>query len=145
MSRYFLFNRALIWIAALSLLIAWTTLTVASAEVGAAPSAANKSGVAAIVHPLSASNCSGAVCINVAGSGLNVSDWNTTVRLSKSECTTASFWKNGVKVASGESTCGSSGQTLESDLGYVGNLPNGTELCNTWTGFTGEPCATVHS
>ena len=101
--------------------------------------------LAVVIHPLSASTCSGAVCINVTGTGLNVSDWNTTVRLSKSECSTASFWENGVKVATGESTCGSSGELLESDLGYVGNLPNGTELCNSWSGISGEPCATVHS
>jgi hypothetical protein len=110
------------------------------------PSGTNATGITTgIIHPLSANTCSGSVCIYVVGSGLNVSSWSTTVVLNKSMCSTAKYLENGVVIAASGSTCGSSGEQLESSWASPGNFPNGTQLCNTWTGISGEPCITVHS
>jgi hypothetical protein len=76
---------------------------------------------------------------------LHVSDWTTTVALSRSMCSTASFLVNGVLFASGVNQCGSSGTELISDWSSPGNFPNGSVLCNTWSGISGKPCETVHS
>jgi hypothetical protein len=95
--------------------------------------------------PMSASTCSDAICIFVVGSGLNVSNWSTTAYISKNQCSTAKFLVDGIEVASGVRTCGSAGDELESVWSDPGNFPNGTQLCNTWTGISGKPCATVHS
>jgi hypothetical protein len=97
------------------------------------------------IHPDSANGCSGAICIYVTGSGLHVSDWSTSVVLSKTMCSTASFYANGVLVGLGLNTCGSSGNQLVSDWSNPGNFANGTVLCNTWSGVSGKPCETVHS
>jgi hypothetical protein len=94
---------------------------------------------------MSASTCSDAICIFVVGSGLNVSNWSTTAYISKNQCSTAKFLVDGIEVASGVRTCGSAGDELESVWSDPGNFPNGTQLCNTWTGISGKPCATVHS
>jgi hypothetical protein len=96
------------------------------------------------IMPDSANGCSGAICIFVTGSGLHVSDWQTSVALSKSMCSTASFLVNGVLWASGVNTCGSAGDLLVSDWESPGNFANGTVLCNTWSGISGKPCETVH-
>jgi hypothetical protein len=109
----------------------------APATTGAAPSIG--------IHPDSANGCSGAICIYITGSGLHVSDWATSVELSKSMCTTASFYANGVLIGLGANTCGSSGNQLVSDWSNPGNFANGTVLCNTWSGVSGKPCETVHS
>jgi hypothetical protein len=97
------------------------------------------------IVPLSASTCSGPVCIYVVGSGLNVSSWTTTVALPKSECSYAKYLENGVVIATSGSVCGPSGDQLESEWSDPGNFPNGTQLCNEWNGISGEPCITVHS
>jgi hypothetical protein len=97
------------------------------------------------IVPDSANGCSGAICIFVTGSGLHVSDWQTSVALSKSMCTTASFLVNGTLRASGVSQCGSTNTELVSDWSSPGNFPNGSVLCNTWSGISGKPCETVHS
>jgi len=130
-------------LAAATLVIAIGTLTA-----GASSAAAPDGGVTSGVHgPIadSANGCSGPVCIYVTGSGLNVSDWATSVYLSRSMCTTASFLVNGVLWASGGNQCGSGGVELVSDWSDPGNFPNGTVLCNTWSGVSGKPCETVHS
>jgi hypothetical protein len=95
--------------------------------------------------PMSASTCSDAICIFVVGSGLNVSNWSTTAYISKSMCSTAKFLDDGTEIASGVKTCGSAGDELESIWSDPGNFPNGTQLCNTWSGISGKPCITVHS
>jgi len=97
------------------------------------------------IHPLTASTCSGNVCIYVVGTGLNVSDWSTTASLSKSMCSAAKFIEDGTVIATGATTCGSAGGGLDADWPSPGNFPNGTILCNTWSGIAGEPCITVHS
>jgi hypothetical protein len=118
----------------------------AGAAAAAGPDVTVNSAVPNIgIMPDSANGCSGAICIFVTGSGLHVSDWTTTVVLSRSMCSTASFLANGVLVASGGSQCGASGDELISDWPSPGNFANGTVLCNTWSGISGKPCETVHS
>jgi hypothetical protein len=97
------------------------------------------------IHPDSANGCSGAICIYITGSCLHVSDWSTSVVLSRTMCSTASYFANGVLVGLGLNTCGSSGNQLVSDWSNPGNFANGTVLCNTWSGVSGKPCETVHS
>jgi hypothetical protein len=126
------------------------TLAVGIVSTGTATAAtprvtANSAAPAIGIIPESANGCSGAICIFVTGSGLQVSDWTTTVVLSRSMCSTASFWANGVLVARGGSQCGASGDELLSDWPNPGNFANGTVLCNTWSGISGKPCETVHS
>jgi hypothetical protein len=98
-----------------------------------------------VIHPDSANGCNGAICIAISGSGLHVSDWETSVVISKTMCSSASFTANGVLVAVGSSTCGTSGDQLVADWSSPGNFANGTVLCNTWSGVSGKPCETVHS
>jgi hypothetical protein len=146
MSRKALLRRALGPVAVLPLLV-FVGLNGPGA-VAATPRSASVAGQPNLLIgplPQTADSCSGAVCIYVFGTGLNVSDWYTTVRLSKSMCSTAAFLDDGIEIASGESTCGSSGDVLESNLGAAGDFPNETQLCNTWSGVSGEPCITVHS
>ena len=97
------------------------------------------------VMPDSANGCSGPVCIYVTGSGLNVSDWSTSLYLTKTMCSTSSFLVNGVLWASGGNECGTAGEELVADWSDPGNFANGTVLCNTWSGVSGKPCETVHS
>jgi hypothetical protein len=100
---------------------------------------------ATAVLPASAETCSGSVCIYVVGTGLTVSNWSTTAVLSKTMCSTARYLDDGVVIATSGSTCGTSGEQLTSDWPSPGSFPNGTRLCNTWSGVSGEPCITVHS
>jgi hypothetical protein len=126
-------------------LVAVGILTTGTAT-AAAPAVTVNSPVSNIgIIPDSANGCSGAICIFITGSGLHVSDWQTTVSLSRSMCSTASFLVNGVLRASGGSQCGSAGDLLVSDWQSPGNFANGTVLCNTWSGISGKPCETVHS
>src|ERR1700677_1008775 len=97
------------------------------------------------VHPDSADTCSDSICIYVVGSGLNVSSWTTTAVISTSMCSTARYLENGVVIATSGEGCGSAGDQLSSEWVDPGNFPNGTRLCNEWSGIAGEPCITVHS
>ncbi len=97
------------------------------------------------VIPLSADTCSDSVCIYVVGSGLNVSSWSTTVVLPASTCSYAKYLENGVVIATSGEGCASAGDQLSSEWNDPGNFPNGTRLCNEWSGIAGEPCITVHS
>jgi hypothetical protein len=97
------------------------------------------------IKPDSASGCSDSVCIFVTGTGLNVSNWETTDDLPKTECTYAKFLENGVLIYEGGETCGSAGDGVYSNWSDPGNFPNGTQLCNEWTGIAGDACITVHS
>jgi hypothetical protein len=132
-------------IGAATLIVALGALTSGPA-MASTPATASSSAVSAIqIHPDSANGCSGAICIAITGSGLHVSNWTTTVVISKTMCSSASFFANGVLVAVGSSTCGTSGDQLVADWSSPGNFANGTVLCNTWTGVAGKPCETVHS
>jgi hypothetical protein len=132
-------------VAAGLLVVAIGTLTTEAAS-ASTPDAVVHAAVPSIgVIPDSANGCAGAVCIYVTGTGLHVSDWATSVFLSKSMCSTASFLVNGVLYASGVPECGSANDELVSDWSDPGNFPNGSVLCNTWSGVSGKPCETVHS
>jgi hypothetical protein len=143
-------RRALISVAAIlsSSVIGSTLLIGIAAPSGAAVTVRGSSDAASApdrIVPLSASTCSDSVCIFVVGSGLNVSSWTTTVALPKTECSYAKFLKNGTVIATGPEGCGSSGEQLSFEWVDPGNFPNGTQLCNEWSGIAGEPCITVHS
>jgi hypothetical protein len=97
------------------------------------------------VIPLSADTCSDSICIYVVGSGLNVSSWTTTAVISSSMCSYARYLENGVVIAESAEVCGSADDQLSSEWVDPGNFPNGTRLCNEWSGIAGEPCITVHS
>ncbi len=127
------------------MIVAVGTLT-AQAAAAVTPDVALNSAAPSIgITPDSANGCASSVCIYVTGTGLHVSDWTTSVALSRSMCSTASFLVNGVLWASGVNQCGSAGNELVSDWSSPGNFPNGTVLCNTWSGVSGKPCETVHS
>jgi hypothetical protein len=118
-----------------------------SGQAMASTPATSSSSAAPAIHiqPDSANGCSGAICIAITGSGLHVSDWTTSVVIPRTMCSSASFFANGVLVAVGSNTCGTSGDQLVADWSSPGNFANGTVLCNTWTGVSGKPCETVHS
>jgi hypothetical protein len=97
------------------------------------------------VIPLSADTCSDSICIYVVGSGLNVSSWETTAVISSSMCSYAKYLENGAVIATSGEVCGSANDQLVSEWNDPGNFPNGTRLCNEWSGIAGEPCITVHS
>jgi hypothetical protein len=97
------------------------------------------------VIPLSADTCSDSICIYVVGSGLNVSSWTTTAVINSSMCSYAKYLENGVVIATSGVACGSANDQLVSEWNNPGNFPNGTRLCNEWSGIAGEPCITVHS
>jgi hypothetical protein len=98
-----------------------------------------------VVTPDSADTCSDSICIYVVGSGLNVSSWTTTAVISSSMCSYARYLENGVVIAESAEVCGSADDQLSSEWVDPGNFPNGTRLCNEWSGIAGEPCITVHS
>lgn len=134
-------RRAVQTVAAGVLAIGMSALASQAVAANAAPPGVGNIGII----PDSASTCGGPVCIFVTGSGLQVTDWSTSVVLPRSECSTASFLVNGVLYASGVRTCGAAGDELISDLSGTRYFANGTQLCNTWTNISGEACATVHS
>lgn len=98
----------------------------------------------ASASPLSASGCNGSVCIDVQGSGSQVSDWETTAWAASPTCTYANFWVNGALARQGNQQCVSGGTELRSDWTNT-SFPNGTVLCNTWAGIQGKPCETIES
>ena len=115
-----------------------------SADVGDLIGAATVTPALGVI-PLSADTCSDSICIYVVGSGLNVSSWSTTAVLPSSMCSYAKYLENGVVIATSGVGCGSAGYQLSSEWDDPGNFPNGTRLCNEWSGIAGEPCITVHS
>jgi len=127
------------------LVVAVGTLTAQAASASTSDVAATNAVPGFGVMPDSANGCSGPVCIYVTGSGLHVSDWSTSLALPRNMCSTASFLVNGVLWASGTNECGSTGDELVSDWSSPGNFPNGSVVCNTWTGVSGKPCETIHS
>ena len=94
--------------------------------------------------PPNASGCNGSVCISIEGSGTYVDDWQTTAWAATALCTEADFWANGVLKRQSSSQCVGAGTELESDWKNT-SFPNGTVLCNTWSGIPGEPCETIES
>jgi hypothetical protein len=133
----------------LSALVIGTSLLIGLADTASA-SVQYLTGTATVtpalsVIPLSADTCSDSICIYVVGSGLNVSSWTTTAVISSSMCSYARYLENGVVIAESAEVCGSADDQLSSEWVDPGNFPNGTRLCNEWSGIAGEPCITVHS
>jgi hypothetical protein len=100
---------------------------------------------ASAVTPDSHSGCNGNTCIDVYGSGLVVTGWDTYAQLASNVCGYAYFYVNGTQVARSASCYKGDTPTV-----YMSGLPkkfaNGTELCNEWApGGTGYPCAEVES
>lgn len=87
-----------------------------------------------------ASRCSGQVCIEVDGSGLNVDRWRSIGMYSSGyRCRTASFFVNDSLYRSRQ-VCGTGHlSTSFSNLTFA----NGTQLCNQWQGLSGRPCITI--
>jgi hypothetical protein len=115
------------------------------AATASSPSVTSSAVPALRIVPDSANTCSGSVCIYVTGTGLNVSNWATSATITRAMCSTANFLVNGVVWAIGAQTCGPADSNLVSVWSDPGNFANGTQLCNTWSGVSGEPCITVHS
>jgi hypothetical protein len=140
-----LIRRALVLMLGCAPIVCLGVANPAQAAIGRAGAPASVSAAVSpgAIRPLTASKCSGKVCLDVVGTGLNVSDWTTSATLPSTMCTTPHYLENGVVIASGSSQCGSSGEILGSGWTDPGNFPNGTVLCNTWSGVSGEPCATI--
>jgi hypothetical protein len=85
--------------------------------------------------------CDGAVCTEVIGGGLYVSDWNTTVANQSYRCSKANFWVNGQLTSTSSEICGST--KLRLNTRPERRYDNGTDLCNTWDGFDGKSCVRV--
>jgi len=97
------------------------------------------------VTPADWSECQVNVCIYVYGSGLTVDDWGTSLNFQSTGCTYANFWINGSLYARAW-VCGTKGVTTTV---WLANTPlkfsGQADLCNTWTDYSGKPCASVHS
>lgn len=105
------------------MIVAVGTLT-AQAAAAVTPDVALNSAAPSIgITPDSANGCASSVCIYVTGTGLHVSDWTTSVALSRSMCSTASFLVNGVLWASGVNQCGRRGKRAGVRLVVARELP----------------------
>lgn len=92
------------------------------------------------VNVRDASGCNDNVCIDITGSGLRVTWWNTQA-FGNAGCIYSYYFKNNVQVTRFGKFC-SNGQ----DGVYYNNwnvnalFDNGDKLCNTWGQIAGEPC-----
>lgn len=105
---------------------------------GSLPSVVARSGV----QPDSAFGCTANVCIYISGSGLLVNEWDTSVSNNVYTCTFAAYWVRGSIYSTTNSVCGNS-----DFWGYWAagrTFVDGSQLCNTWAGFAGKPCETIH-
>lgn len=96
------------------------------------------------VTPASHSGCNGDVCIEVTGKGLKVDKWYTAAYAPGTSdiCAEPVFWVDGDIDYIGYEVCGTLLEAWDDEPEY---FENHTQLCNTWTGVAGRPCATVHS
>jgi hypothetical protein len=104
----------------------------------------------ATVIPNSASGCNYDVCIDITGSGTNVTNWTTTA-YGNVGCTMPWFiWTEpgqGTQHEPGPEICPtSSGDGVYYDTqGPYGYFPDRTHLCNTWNRIPGEPCENIEA
>jgi hypothetical protein len=121
------------------------------------PTASAASHVAAshvAVHPDSANGCTPflsiyATCIDVTGSGLHVSAWETDAFYGdvNNICDVQFIWPGGWIYEEHYYGCGN-GPARYEDWSYTTpfNLPGNGPLCNIWVGsWGGEPCIGVHA
>ncbi len=97
------------------------------------------------VHADSAKGCNQAVCINIIGQGLFVSEWNTTAYFVNGQETFAVDWVNGSIYSTGPLDNVPPGAYGYDDYAVESYFANGSQLCNTWFADNGKPCETVHS
>jgi hypothetical protein len=91
------------------------------------------------------SGCSGAVCIDVYGTGLYVSSWDTYAHLGSGNCGYAAFEVNGVVKQTGPTQCGNTSLVYATGSLVNHTYANNTVLCNEWPPNSSSACATVHS
>jgi hypothetical protein len=91
--------------------------------------------------------CNFNACLNIVGSGLYVTDWDTSAFYGGSGtlCTRAAWHQNGAIIRTGPTICGKGPGTFYSAWTPHKNFPNNTLACNGWTNVKGYPCATIHS
>jgi hypothetical protein len=95
----------------------------------------------------SASGCDwtsglGSVCIYVVGTGLWVSDWDTSAAISLYRCAYAIYWVNAVVTGTSNTVCGSF-TTFWAYYNPNRNYSNNTTLCVRWSGVAGLPCVKI--
>ena len=91
--------------------------------------------------PSSAKVCENSACISLQGGGLRVNYWSTSVSNQNQTCTHAHFIVAGEDVRTTGQQCG---KTSFSQTWQVKrDFDNGTQVCNRWDGFEGEPCLNV--
>lgn len=95
-----------------------------------------------VAQPASHTGCNSDVCIEVNGTGLWVNYWNTWAFPPEEYCSYADFWQDGELAFTGADLCGT---YMETDATMETDYDNHTDLCNTWSGISGKPCAEVHS
>jgi hypothetical protein len=94
----------------------------------------------------SADKCDFNVCLHIVGTGLYVSDWDTSAFYGGSGtlCTRAHWHLNGAIIRTGPLLCGKGPGTFYSAWTPHKNFPNDSLACNGWTNVKGYPCATIH-
>jgi hypothetical protein len=94
----------------------------------------------------SADTCNFNACLHIVGSGLYVTDWDTSAFYGGTGtlCTRAAWHQNGAIIRTGPTICGKGPGTFYSAWTPHKNFPNNTLACNGWTNVKGYPCATIH-
>ena len=94
-------------------------------------------------EPQDAQGCNGQVCIRVEGTGLVVDSWETWFDAPAATCTQAQFIRDGSVINQSNPICSDGPARFRVTWDNPGSYPHGTQLCNTWTNATGQPCITV--
>jgi hypothetical protein len=96
-----------------------------------------------MVRPMSASGCNDLVCIEVTGSGLEVTKWFSAAYSVDTEdiCSYPIFWVDDEPDIVGDEVCGTLLQAWDDEPEW---FEDNTQLCNSWPGVAGMPCETVH-
>jgi hypothetical protein len=118
-----------------------TPVATLSGTVAPDPVAASSGGVVTFLNAL---GCNQSICIQLIGSGLTLSQWNSQATLPASMCSYAVYWARGSVWKTSNTVCGTIGSVAWSYYGST-TWPNKTQLCNTWGNIAGKPCETVHS
>lgn len=104
-----------------------------------------------IVHPMTASDCDGDVCMTVYGANNFVGTWDTQAYYggTGTKCTIPHFYHftiaNGAtEVNTGHQICASSPGTFYAEWNPNRNFANGLAI-NGWDNFTGSPNVVINS
>jgi hypothetical protein len=103
-----------------------------------------KASTGKVARPASGSGCNFDVCIEVTGTGLEVTKWYTAAYApgTSSICASPVFWIDGGIDIVGDEICGTLLEAWDDQTEYFDDQ---TQLCNTWTGVAGKPCLVVHT